>query len=73
MKYIVELHITQIHDIEIQANGYEDARNKALEQYNKGLVQVNSIAVEESAKVVSFTSMPTIEEILGEEKWMNMK
>lgn len=70
MKYMVELHITQIHDIEIQANGYEDARNKALEQYNKGLVQVNSIGVGESAKVVSFTSMPTIEEILGEEKWM---
>ena len=41
MKYMVELHITQIHDMEIQANGYEDARNKALEQYNKGLVQVN--------------------------------
>ena len=67
MKYMVELHITQIHDMEIQANDYVDARNKALEQYNKGLVQVNSIGVEESAKVVSFMSMPTIEEILGEE------
>ena len=61
MKYIVELHITQIHDMEIQANNYEDARNKALEQYSQGLVQVNSIGVEESAKVVSFASMPTIE------------
>ena len=67
MKYIVELHITQIHDMEIQANNYEDARNKALEQYSQGLVQVNSIGVEESAKVVSFTSMPIIEEILGEQ------
>ncbi len=64
MKYIVEIDITQNHGIEIQADNYQDARNKALEQYNQGLIAVNSVWVEESAKVVSFTSMPIIEKIL---------
>ena len=64
MKYIVEINIIQNHGVEIQADSYEDARNKALEQYNQGLIAVNSVWVEESAKVVSFSSMPIIEEIL---------
>jgi|TARA_R110000744_G_scaffold357928_1_gene464865 hypothetical protein len=66
MKYIVEIELTQNHGIEIQADSYEDARNKALEQYKQGFISVNSVWVEESAKVVGSTSMPIIEEILGE-------
>jgi len=56
IKYIVEIDITQNHGIEIQADSYEDARNKALEQYKQGFISVNSLWVEESAKVVSLKS-----------------
>ena len=62
IKYIVEIDITQNHGIEIQADNYQDARNKALEQYKQGFISVNSVWVEESAKVVGSTSVPATQE-----------
>ena len=34
MKYSVELHVIQIHDVEVEATSYEDARNKAIKEAN---------------------------------------
>ena len=62
MKYIVEIELTQNHGVEIQADNYQDARNKALEQYKQGFISVNSVWVEESAKVVGSTSVPATQE-----------
>ena len=65
MKYNVELHVIQIHDVEVNATSYEDARNKAIQEWKDGYIynDVGSTTFcKEEAKVVSFTSMPTIEE-----------
>ena len=65
MKYSVELHVTQIHDVEVDATSYEDARNKAIQEWEDGnIYSMSPTFCKEEAKVVSFTSMPTAEEIL---------
>ena len=67
MKYSVELHVTQIHDVEVDATSYEDARNKAIQEWEDGhIYEMSPTFSKEEAKVVSFTSMPTIKEI---SKW----
>ena len=69
MKYSVELHVIQIHDVEVNASSYEDARNKAIQEWKDGYIynDVGSITFcKEEAKVVSFTSMPTIEEVFND-------
>lgn len=66
MKYSVELHVVQTHDVEVEANSYEDARNKAIQEWKDGYIY-NDVGsptfCKEEAKVVSFVSMPTIEEV----------
>jgi len=65
MKYSVELHVTQIHDVEVDATSYEDARSKAIQEWKNGYIdKTDQTFCNEEAKVVSFTSMPTAEEIL---------
>ena len=65
MKYSVELHVVQIHDVEVDATSYEDARNKAIQEWEDGnIYSMSPTFCKEEAKVVSFTSMPTAEEIL---------
>ena len=68
MKYSVELHVIQIHDVEVEATSYEEARNKAIKEWRNGYIY-NDVGsptfCKEEAKVVSFTSMPTAEEILN--------
>ena len=69
MKYSVEMHVIQIHDVEVNASSYEDARNKAIQEWKNGYIynDVGSLTFcKEEAKVVSFTSMPTIEEVSNE-------
>ena len=71
MKYSVELHVIQIHDVEVEATSYEDARNKAIQEWKNGYIynDVGSLTFcKEEAKVVSFTSMPTIEEAYKKEQ-----
>jgi len=66
MKYSVELHVIQIHDVEVEATSYEDARNKAIQEWKDGYIYNDAGSptfCEEKAKVVSFTSIPTTEEI----------
>ncbi len=64
MKYSVEMHVIQIHDVEVEATSYEDARNKAIQKWKNGYIDKSDISFcEERAKVVSFTSIPTTEEI----------
>ena len=69
MKYSVEMHVIQIHDVEVNASSYEDARNKAIQEWKDGYIynDVGSITFcKEEAKVVSFTSMPTIKEVFND-------
>jgi len=69
MKYSVELHVVQIHDVEVDATSYEDARNKAIQEWEDGnIYSMSPTFCKEEAKVVSFTSMPTAEEILERSK-----
>jgi len=69
MKYSVELHVTQIHDVEVDATSYEDARSKAIQEWEDGnIYSMSPTFCKEEAKVVSFTSMPTAEEILERSK-----
>ena len=51
-EFIITLQITQTHDMQIRADNREVAREKALEEYNQGLVQESSIGVNESAEVL---------------------
>jgi hypothetical protein len=51
-EFIITLQITQTHDMQISADNREVAREKALEEYDQGLVQESSIGVNESAEVL---------------------
>jgi hypothetical protein len=55
--YSVELHVTQIHDIEVIADNYEEARNQVMSKYYQGDVYpCDDTNTEEQAKVVSFVT-----------------
>ena len=56
MKYSVELHVTQIHDVEVDATSYEDARNKAMQEWeNDYIYSMGPTFSNEKAKVVRLT------------------